>query len=76
MSSEKTIEPFNWFSKESWYAESANFIIIDENQSIPQFGISNTSIIETLGVPSRQIEVENYHIYIYNHDISKILKKK
>lgn len=60
----------NWFCKNEWYAEPANFIVtLDDDIS----GITKHNVEAVLGVADKNIICGQYEILVYDFDISKFL---
>lgn len=66
---------FNWFCKEEWYKQYANFIIIcDQNLTERnQFNVSEETVTELLGEPIHREVIAGYIIYIYDYNISDFM---
>ncbi|MDE7313437.1 MAG: hypothetical protein K2N87_17750 [Eubacterium sp.] len=68
---------YRWFCKNEWYEESANFILINNEDGKAGeedlFGVSEKRVIEFFGVPRESYEMDKYLILVYDYDISKKL---
>ena len=67
----------DWFSKNSWYHEPAQFVLL---QAPGETGIEalgkEQDVIDFFGEPDNRYEVRYYTILAYNKDLSKILGQK
>ncbi len=61
------IQPYHWLSEDSWYQNSARFIIIDKDNS---FNISYRSGTNTFGTPDIIYTLDDYTIFVWNRNIS------
>jgi len=64
------LEAFEWLSKDEWYKEYANFVIIADNDL---FGVTGEIAKKNFGTPSEIIDCGQFHIYKYEKDISAYL---
>ncbi|MCL2544285.1 MAG: hypothetical protein FWE77_00040 [Clostridia bacterium] len=62
---------FNWFIKEGWYDQPANFVISDNRRF--NFGMYEHVVAEAFGEPARRLTFEDFVIYVYDRDLSKEL---
>ena len=69
---DSNISEYAYFSKNSWYDENANFIIVNAGEA----GFDEMLLNDQLGKPINCIECGQYKILIYDYDISTILDKK
>lgn len=58
----------NWFCKNSWYDEPANFIISTEFADM--FGLTESRIIQNYGEPEKILSFEDYKIFVYEQPIT------
>lgn len=59
---------FDWFNKEDWYQNEANFVILNANGTGIYFSIADA--INIFGIPKEIITYDKYVIYVYDYDIS------
>lgn len=63
---------FNWFCKNNWYTEKANFIITSDDDI---YGVTPQNAENIFGTPSKKIVCGKYNILVYSHDISQKISK-
>lgn len=61
------ISQYRWMSKNSWYQEPANFVIVDRKENE---GEAVGMYYNILGLPIQQIDIDDFSILIYDYDIS------
>ena len=66
-------EVFRWFCSDSWYDESANFVISNRGKA-SIFGVTDEAVIQAFGEPARIIDVDEWNIYVYEKDLSLMIK--
>lgn len=64
------MQMMNWFCKNSWYLEPANFVVTEEND---MYGVTEENIIQILGIPNKQIDCGKFQILVYDFDITGFL---
>lgn len=60
----------NWFCKNSWYEEPANFVIVSEGDL---FGVTPDNVRSYFGEPSNILEYGNMQIFVYDYNLSQYL---
>ena len=62
------IEMFNWFCKNEWYEQPANFVVVEDDDI---FGMTYDNMVKVLGEPSEVINViDTLKILKYDYDIT------
>ncbi len=73
------MQMYQWFNKDEWYEEPANFVLIDNHlydQGVSDsFGISEENCIAVFGAPVQRMEEGEYIVLIYDRDLSGILSR-
>lgn len=72
ISIEQNANKFRWASKDNWFDEKAQFLII-RNTEWTDKGVTYDNAIRVFGQPVKEVGFENYKILIFNYDISKKL---
>lgn len=62
------VYPYYWFCKKDWYAEPANFIVLESDND--DYGLNQYNAVLALGQPDKILKYEDYVIYVYDWDIS------
>lgn len=70
---ENGIFKFNWFCKNTWYDEYADYVVVSPNAG---GGITADTVLRSFGTPKDIIHYGIYDIYVYDYDISKRLLKQ
>lgn len=66
-------DPFWWFSKDEWYTQYADYVVIDEAEA-QEYGVTEENTVKTFGVPKKTYTYETYVIYQYDYDLSSKLQ--
>ena len=67
-------EMHNWFNKNGWYTENANFVLIrnidNDRGENDNYGVSELNVISAFGEPIEKYELTDYIILVYDKDLS------
>lgn len=65
---------YNWFNKNSWYDDYANFLLVNIEDPISMGNeMDEISFTSAFGLPSERYEISGFLVLVYDYDISEKL---
>ncbi|SEM26509.1 hypothetical protein SAMN04487770_13124 [Butyrivibrio sp. ob235] len=61
-----SITRYNWFCKDEWFSEPANFVVTNEESIL---GMTKENVLSALGEPAETLEFYDWSILVYDKNI-------